>query len=209
MARASLRTEPARHLGPAIAEAVTRIGGIPDDRMAKAELGQTRRPAEGASNYQSNGQKGWLRTNEGQDADELRALLADCDAQTQQILIALTQEARREVSVAASLVHHSSLNRQRLETLVEAMRLRAQMGALLVSQLKEIENDRPAGGVVATAPGEERWVSKSDLAEYLGYTPRWIEYRVKEGMPCERKGTRLRFRISQVEAWLGDRKASA
>jgi excisionase family DNA binding protein len=45
----------------------------------------------------------------------------------------------------------------------------------------------------------ERWLTKRELAEHLGYSTRWVEYRVHEGMPYQRLGRRMRFRASEVE----------
>lgn len=52
----------------------------------------------------------------------------------------------------------------------------------------------------ATRP--EPWLSKRDLAAHLGFSVRWIEYRVADGMPYKRIGGRLRFQLTSVEAWL-------
>jgi excisionase family DNA binding protein len=51
-------------------------------------------------------------------------------------------------------------------------------------------------------PGVEPWLSKRQLAQHLGFSGRWVELRVKGGMPHKRFGGRLRFRASEVEAWL-------
>lgn len=51
-------------------------------------------------------------------------------------------------------------------------------------------------------PGVEPWLSKRQLAQHLGFSERWVELRVKAGMPHKRFGGRLRFRASEVEAWL-------
>jgi hypothetical protein len=51
----------------------------------------------------------------------------------------------------------------------------------------------------------EPWLTKRQLAAHLGYSTRWIELQVKDGMPCERWGGRLRFQVSAVEAWLKER----
>jgi hypothetical protein len=51
-------------------------------------------------------------------------------------------------------------------------------------------------------PGVEPWLSKQQLAGHLGFSVRWIELRVRDGMPCERFRGRLRFRVSDVETWL-------
>jgi hypothetical protein len=56
-------------------------------------------------------------------------------------------------------------------------------------------------------PGVEPWLSKKQLAGHLGYSTRWVELRVNEGMPCERWGGRLRFHVSEVEPWLKERYA--
>jgi excisionase family DNA binding protein len=48
----------------------------------------------------------------------------------------------------------------------------------------------------------EPWCTKQELAEHLGFSVRWVELRVREGMPARRMGQRLRFQISAVEAWL-------
>jgi excisionase family DNA binding protein len=50
--------------------------------------------------------------------------------------------------------------------------------------------------------GVEPWLSKRQLAQHLGFSGRWVELRVKAGMPHKRFGGRLRFRASEVEAWL-------
>ena len=51
----------------------------------------------------------------------------------------------------------------------------------------------------------EHLVTKRQLAEHLGRSTRWVELRVREGMPSEAPTTRYpqrRFRLSEVEAWL-------
>ena len=51
----------------------------------------------------------------------------------------------------------------------------------------------------------EHLVTKRQLAQYLGRSTRWVEMRVREGMPSEPPTTRYpqrRFRLSDVEAWL-------
>lgn len=56
-----------------------------------------------------------------------------------------------------------------------------------------------------TAAWPEPWLSKRDLAAYLGFSVRWVEYRLAEGMPHKFIGGRVRFRRSDVEAWLDRR----
>jgi excisionase family DNA binding protein len=57
-------------------------------------------------------------------------------------------------------------------------------------------NQEPALG------SPERWVTKRELAAHLGMSERWIELRVRDGMPSVRFGRSRRFLISEVEAWL-------
>ena len=50
--------------------------------------------------------------------------------------------------------------------------------------------------------GNEPWLSKKQIADHFGFSVRWVEYRVAEGMPHTVIGGRLRFRVSECEAWL-------
>jgi hypothetical protein len=52
--------------------------------------------------------------------------------------------------------------------------------------------------------GLEPWCTKQELAYHLGFSVRWVELRVREGMPARRMGRRLRFQISAVEDWLDE-----
>ena len=56
--------------------------------------------------------------------------------------------------------------------------------------------------------GNDPWLTKQDLAQILGFSVRWVEYRLKEGMPHSRIGGRVRFQRSTVEAWLAEREAA-
>lgn len=56
--------------------------------------------------------------------------------------------------------------------------------------------------------GWEPWVTKQQLANHLGYTTRWVEYRITEGLPFEQFCSRKRFRITEVEQWLRERSAA-
>lgn len=61
--------------------------------------------------------------------------------------------------------------------------------------------NRPAGEeLVALEP----WLDKKALAEYLGCSVRWIEYRRAEGMPHAMIAGRVKFKVSAVEPWLAD-----
>src|SRR4051812_7368055 len=53
----------------------------------------------------------------------------------------------------------------------------------------------------------EQMLTKRQLADHLGRSTRWVELRVREGMPSEPPTSRLprrRFRLSEVEAWLAN-----
>jgi hypothetical protein len=65
------------------------------------------------------------------------------------------------------------------------------------------------GGLPARAPGapgagpsEEPWVTRRQLADHLQVTPRWIELQHRQGLPHLRRGGIVRYRISDIEAWL-------
>jgi hypothetical protein len=51
-------------------------------------------------------------------------------------------------------------------------------------------------------PGSEPWLSRRQVAAYFGFSTRWVELRVREGMPSEVIGGRRRFRASDCEEWL-------
>jgi predicted DNA-binding transcriptional regulator AlpA len=52
--------------------------------------------------------------------------------------------------------------------------------------------------------GIEPWLNKKQLAAHLSFSARWVELRVRDGMPHRRIGNRLRFRVSEVEEWLAE-----
>lgn len=56
--------------------------------------------------------------------------------------------------------------------------------------------------MVANGITAERWLTKRQIAEHFGFTTRWVELRMREGLPSIRIGNRRRYRLSQVEAWL-------
>jgi predicted DNA-binding transcriptional regulator AlpA len=49
----------------------------------------------------------------------------------------------------------------------------------------------------------EPWISKRALAQHYGRSTRWIELRMREGLPSRMLGGRRAFRLSEVEAWMG------
>jgi len=50
--------------------------------------------------------------------------------------------------------------------------------------------------------GQEPLLTKRQLASELGYSTRWIDYRVQEGMPYVKARGQKRFRLREVLAWL-------
>jgi predicted DNA-binding transcriptional regulator AlpA len=50
-----------------------------------------------------------------------------------------------------------------------------------------------------------RLVSIRELQDQFGMSERWFRYRIAEGMPTHRWGSRLRFDASEVEAWMKER----
>jgi hypothetical protein len=70
-----------------------------------------------------------------------------------------------------------------------------------MSQITDIERHAYRLGENDTKPQGERLVTKRQLARHLGFSERWIEMQVRDGMPHLRVGSRLRFRISEVEAY--------
>ena len=51
----------------------------------------------------------------------------------------------------------------------------------------------------------ELWLSKKELAQRLGVSVRWIDYRIAEGLPRREIAGRLVFRLPTVEGWLRTR----
>jgi hypothetical protein len=51
-------------------------------------------------------------------------------------------------------------------------------------------------------PGSEPWLSKRQVAAYFGFSTRWVELKVREGMPSRMIGGQRRFRASECEEWL-------
>jgi hypothetical protein len=68
----------------------------------------------------------------------------------------------------------------------------------------------PVSRVVQLNLAAEQLLTKRQLAQHLSRSTRWVELRVREGMPSEAPTTRYpqrRFRLSEVEAWLAAGKA--
>jgi len=48
----------------------------------------------------------------------------------------------------------------------------------------------------------EPWLSKQQVAGHYGRSTRWIELRMREGLPSRMLGGRRAFRLSTVDAWM-------
>ncbi len=70
-------------------------------------------------------------------------------------------------------------------------------------------DDRSLGrGSVVVFPRaaiREPWLNKRQIADYFGRSTRWVELRVREGLPSKMIGGRRGFRLSEVEAWIDRR----
>jgi excisionase family DNA binding protein len=55
---------------------------------------------------------------------------------------------------------------------------------------------------------QESWLTKLQLAKRLNVSVRWIDLQRNEGMPCHKWGGIVRFRLSEVERWLEERRAA-
>lgn len=53
----------------------------------------------------------------------------------------------------------------------------------------------------------EPWLNKRQVAAHYGRSTRWIELRVREGLPSRMLGGRRAFRLSEVDEWLSARYA--
>lgn len=54
----------------------------------------------------------------------------------------------------------------------------------------------------------EPLLTMRDLTDRYQMSERWFRYRLAEGMPARRWGGGLRFRASEVEAWIEERYAT-
>lgn len=48
----------------------------------------------------------------------------------------------------------------------------------------------------------EKWLDKRELADHLGCSVRWIDYRLASGMPHSIIAGRVKMKVSVVEPWL-------
>jgi predicted DNA-binding transcriptional regulator AlpA len=55
--------------------------------------------------------------------------------------------------------------------------------------------------------GREPWLSKRQVANHYGRSTRWVELRMREGLPSRLIGGRRGFRLSEVDEWIKERFA--
>lgn len=61
--------------------------------------------------------------------------------------------------------------------------------------------------VIPLHPPHRQYLTKRQLADVLGFSERWVDYRRKEGMPAHDFGE-IRFLLPECEAWLESRQAT-
>ncbi len=54
--------------------------------------------------------------------------------------------------------------------------------------------------------GFEPWLSKKQVAAHYGYSTRWVELRMRDGMPSHVRGGHRKFVLSEIEAWFEGRQ---
>ena len=60
-------------------------------------------------------------------------------------------------------------------------------------------------GIVIPFPRRTDWepeLSKRQVAQWFGFSTRWVELRMREGMPSRLRGNQRRFLLSECKAWL-------
>jgi hypothetical protein len=61
-------------------------------------------------------------------------------------------------------------------------------------------------------PAQVDWseplVTRHQLADHLGFSPRWVSGKVAEGLPHFRMGGSLRFQVSVAAQWLLDQETT-
>lgn len=53
-----------------------------------------------------------------------------------------------------------------------------------------------------TVVSMEPWLDKHGIAAHFGCSYRWIEDRLREGLPSAMIAGRRKFKVSEVEPWL-------
>jgi len=75
----------------------------------------------------------------------------------------------------------------------------------IATSVEQTHPGSPLDETSTKAKAPEPWVTKLQLAEYLGVTRRWIELQQHLGLPYLRMVGMNRYCISEVETWLRKR----
>lgn len=73
------------------------------------------------------------------------------------------------------------------------------------SQCLSTRRSHAIGTPVGDVLRMDRYLTKTELADYLQMSPRWIELRCsdrKNPMPHRKLGRNVRFRLDEIEPWL-------
>ncbi len=65
----------------------------------------------------------------------------------------------------------------------------------------------PLAEVIPFPTSFEPYVSKRQLANYLSCSESTVKNRMRDGLPSYMIGGQRRFRLSEVESWLRERRA--
>jgi excisionase family DNA binding protein len=72
------------------------------------------------------------------------------------------------------------------------------------SELRDLIREVVRSEIVGKHDADGEWLTKEQVAELLGYRPRYIGELVRRrGLPCHPIGRKLRFKRSEVRAWAG------
>jgi predicted DNA-binding transcriptional regulator AlpA len=89
---------------------------------------------------------------------------------------------------------------ERAGSLVEAVLASEDRSKRVKARIHEADSERRQA---------HRLVPLAELQEHFGFSERWWRYRLKDGMPRHKWGSRLRFSPTEVEAWLDQRYGDA
>jgi predicted DNA-binding transcriptional regulator AlpA len=56
--------------------------------------------------------------------------------------------------------------------------------------------------MASSATSQEPYLCKKQIAAHLGYSTRWVELKMREGLPSKMIGGQRRYRLSEVERWI-------
>ena len=88
----------------------------------------------------------------------------------------------------------------------ERKRLRRKLDDAMDGE-REVQRRSKTPARIIRFPGAEPWLTKRQIAAYDGRSTRWVELRVREGLPSSMIGGRRGFKLSAVEEWVAGRYA--